>query len=79
MESVPDSTLPAKVLYSIGIDDGPDRRAELIDDILDGGTTVERTRPPFPEDQHIYYDDGGAVYWTMLLVKVERTETDTAG
>jgi hypothetical protein len=31
-----------------------------MDEILDGGTTVERTRPPVPEDQHVYYDD--AVY-----------------
>lgn len=60
METVADPELPAKVLYSIGIEDGPDRRVELMDDILHGGTTVERTNPPFPEDQHVYYDD--AVY-----------------
>lgn len=60
MEPVADAELPASVLYSIGTEDGPDRRVELMDDILNGGTTVERTDPPFPDDQHIYYDD--AVY-----------------
>lgn len=49
--------IPQRVLYSIGIDDGPDPREDLMDDILDGGTTVEDTRPPIPAGQHIYYDD----------------------
>lgn len=70
MEPVADPELPARVLYSIGIEDGPDRRVELMDGILDGGTTVERTIPPFPEDQHIYYED--AVYVLSHEI-IERT------
>ena len=62
LEMIPlaDATLPPKVLYSIGVEDGPNRRVQLFDRILDGGTTIEGTRPPLPEDQHIFYDD--AVY-----------------
>ncbi|QLG27418.1 hypothetical protein HUG10_07590 [Halorarum halophilum] len=60
METVADPELPARVLYSIGTEDDPDRRVDLMDEILDGGTTVERRTPPVPKAQHIYYDD--AVY-----------------
>lgn len=60
METVANPELPARVLYSIGTEDDSGRRVELMDKILDGGTTVERTHPPLPEDKHIYYDD--AVY-----------------
>lgn len=56
MESIDDPELPTKVLYTVGFEN-PGRRAELMDDILEGGTTVEDTRPPIPEDRHIYYDD----------------------
>lgn len=56
MDVVDDAELPPKVLYTVGIE-GPARRAELMAEIVDGGTTVNRTRPPLPEDRHIYYDD----------------------
>lgn len=60
MIGLADAALPPKVLYSVGVEDGPDRRARLFERILDGGTTVQGTRPPLPEEQHIFYDD--AVY-----------------
>lgn len=70
MVALTDAALPPKVLYSVGIDDGPDRRVQLFERILDGGTTVKGTRPPFPEDQPIFYDD--AVYQLSYDV-VEQT------
>jgi len=60
MTVLDDAELPPRVLYSVGTDDGPDRRARLLDRILDGGATVKGIRPPLPEDQHLFYDD--AVY-----------------
>lgn len=60
MVALADAALPPKVLYSVGVEDGPDRRAQRFERILDGGTTVQGTRPPLPENQHIVYDD--AVY-----------------
>jgi hypothetical protein len=60
MTALADAAVPPKVLYGVGVEDGPDRRVQLFERILDGGTTVEGTRPPLPEDQHIFYDD--AVY-----------------
>lgn len=69
MEPIDDPELPMKVLYTVGVE-GPEWRAELMDAILDGGTTVERTRPPLPADRHLYYDD--AVYQLSHEI-VERT------
>lgn len=60
MAALADAALPPKILYSVGVEDDPDCRSQLFERILDGGTTVERTRPPLPEDRHIFYDD--AVY-----------------
>lgn len=74
MGTITDSELPARALYSIGTEDGPDRRqVELIDEILDGGTTVERINPPFPEDQHIYYDDAVYVLFHEITEQIPAT------
>lgn len=56
MTSVADAELPEKVLRTVG-DDGPDRESRLLERIIDGGTTVEGTRPSFSEDRHLFYDD----------------------
>lgn len=50
--------MPPRVMYSV--DDGPDRRSELMDRFINGGATTEDTNPPLPEARHIYYD--GMVY-----------------
>ncbi|MBX0294602.1 hypothetical protein [Haloarcula nitratireducens] len=57
MTPVEDVALAERVTYSV---DESEDRAELLDRILDGGATVERTRPPLPEGRHINYRD--AVY-----------------
>ncbi|MFC4549835.1 MULTISPECIES: hypothetical protein [Halorussus] len=57
MTPVRDADLPAKVLYSV---DAGGETAALFERILDGGATLERTRPPFPENRHLTYD--GTVY-----------------
>ena len=57
MTPVRDADLPAKVLYSV---DAGGETAALFERILDGGATLERTRPPFPENQNLTYD--GTVY-----------------
>lgn len=56
MDAIEEAALPTKVLFSVGVD-GPGWRADLMDDILDGETTVTRTRPPLPDGEHVYYDD----------------------
>ena len=61
MTAAADAQLPQKVLYSVGTEDGPTRRrARLLERVLDGGATVEGTRPPLPADRHLSYD--GTVY-----------------
>lgn len=71
MTTVADADLPRKVLYSVGTEDGPTRRrARLLDRILDGGETVEGTRPPLPAARHLWYD--GTVYRLSYEV-TERT------
>lgn len=72
MEAVDGAELPTRAIYSIGIDDGPSRRADLMDDILDGGATIERLRPPLPKGDHIYYDD------TIYQLAYEVTEETPA-
>lgn len=49
---------------------GDSSNAKLLDRILDGGATVEKTRPPLPKDQHLFYDN--AVYQLSYEV-VERS------
>lgn len=73
MDAVETAELPQGVLYSIAEYDGPDRRADLMDRILDGGASVEDTRPPLPEDQHLYYDD--VVYQLSHEVTAETPAT----
>lgn len=70
MTALTDAALPPKVLYGVGVEGDSDHRVKLFERILDGGTTTEGTRPPFPKDQHIFYDD--AVYQLSYDV-VEQT------
>jgi hypothetical protein len=58
LETVTDAKLPTKVLYTVHPAEGDDSRAQLFDRILDGGATTKATRPTFPEQQHIAYQDG---------------------
>jgi hypothetical protein len=53
-----DPELPTEVLYTVRPDDGDGTTAELFDQILDGGTTTQETRPPLPDQQHIAYKEG---------------------
>jgi hypothetical protein len=56
MATLADSVLPSKILYVVG-NENPNRRAKLLNRILDGGATTTNTRPPLPDDQHLLYDD----------------------
>jgi hypothetical protein len=58
LETLADANLPTKVLYTVRPAEGNDETARLFDRILDGGATTKATRPPFPELQHIAYQDG---------------------
>jgi len=58
LTTIADGKLPTKVLYTVRPTEGDDERAQLFDQILDGGATTKATRPPLPEQQHIVYDDG---------------------
>jgi hypothetical protein len=58
LETLADANLPTKVLYTVHPAEGNDETARLFDRILDGGATTKATRPPFPEQQHIAYQDG---------------------
>ncbi|WP_284008356.1 hypothetical protein [Haloarcula pelagica] len=57
MRPLPDGDLPDRVLYSVPAEE-TDRKAKLVERILDDGATVERTRPPLPTDRRISYGDG---------------------
>lgn len=74
MTAIDESALPPKVLYSLGEDDGPDSRVRLMERIVDSPTTVEGTRPPLPENEHIFYD--GVIYQLSHEV-VEQTPATT--
>jgi len=58
LETLADANLPTKVLYTVRPAEGNDETARLFDRILDGGATTKATRPPFPVQQHIAYQDG---------------------
>ena len=64
MESVGDADIPARVLYTVTAEYGNGKRtpeAALIDRAeREGSATVERTRPPLPEDRPLAY--GETVY-----------------
>ena len=70
MTSVTDEELPEKVLYTVRGYSGSDEKGRLVDRAIDGGTTTEATRPPLPEDRHIFYED--TVYQLSHEV-IERT------
>ncbi|WP_164471711.1 hypothetical protein [Halosimplex salinum] len=66
-----DAELARGVLY--GVDEADDDGA-LFERILDGGASVERTRPPLPEARHVHFD--GGVYELAHEV-VDRTPATT--
>lgn len=70
MTNVADADLPSKVLRTVGTDDGSDRQARLLDRILDGGTAIEATEPPFPGNEHLVYD---AIVYQLSYDVTERT------
>ncbi|WP_458189086.1 hypothetical protein [Haladaptatus sp. NG-WS-4] len=70
MNAVSDAELPTKVLYTVRANGSSDEKARLLDRILDGGTTVDGTRPPLPAERHLLYD--GTVYQLSHDV-IERT------
>lgn len=73
MSAVDDAELPTRAIYSVGIDDGPSWRADLMDDILDAGATIERLGPPLPEGDHIYYDE---TIYQLAYEVTEKTPAD---
>ncbi|MFC7198563.1 hypothetical protein, partial [Halospeciosus flavus] len=58
LETLADANLPTKVLYTVRPVEGDDSKTQLFDRIIDGGATTKATRPPFPEQRHIAYQDG---------------------
>jgi hypothetical protein len=74
MTSVDNAELLRSVLLSPSAYEERDQEAELMNDILNGGATVERMDPPLPEDQHVHYDD--AVYVLSHEI-IERTPATT--
>lgn len=70
-----DADYPPLALSGIGIEDGPDPRADLMDDILDGGASVNDTNPPLHEDSHIYYNTTNTVYQLDYRVTLETPVT----
>jgi hypothetical protein len=58
LTTIADAKLPSKVLYTVRPAEGNDATAQLLDRIIDGGATTKATRPPFPEQRHIAYQDG---------------------
>lgn len=72
MESIIDSELTRRVLFAIGTDNNPEEGVELMNDIRNGGATVERTDPPFPEG-HVYYDDAVYVLSNEIIKRTPAT------
>jgi len=58
LETLADANLPTKVLYTVRPGEGDDSKTQLFDRIIDSGATTKATRPPFPEQRHIAYQDG---------------------
>ena len=58
MTTIADADLPPKVLHTVRPTEGDNSRTRLLDRILDGGATTKATRPPFPEQRHLAYQDG---------------------
>lgn len=57
MTPMSDAELASRVLYTIQREDGAGDRADLLDDILDGGTSIPGTREPLPTDREILYEE----------------------
>jgi len=60
LTAVTDADLPARVLYTVGPDEVSNRQMQLMERVLDGGDTVEATRPPLPARRDVLFD--GTVY-----------------
>jgi len=58
LETLADANLPTKVLYTVRPVEGDDSKTQLFDRIIDSGAATKATRPPFPEQRHIAYQDG---------------------
>lgn len=67
MEAMNDTELLSNGLFAGGIDSS---NTKLFGRILDGGATVEKPRPPFPENQHLFYDK---VVYQLSYEVIERT------
>jgi len=76
METIDVAEIPARMLYSVTPDGSgkPTPESELLDRAeREGSATVERTRPPLPEDRPLAY--GGTVYRLAYEVTEETPAT----
>jgi hypothetical protein len=57
MDAVSDVAIADTVTHHIDGEASPTERTQLMDRVVDGGATVERTRPPLPTATHISFED----------------------
>lgn len=74
MDAVSDGAIADTVTYHPDGEESPNKRTRLMDRVVDGGATINRTRPPLPTDTHISFED---TVYTLSHTIVETTPATT--